>query len=502
MRRVVLLLLCLLLRPLPLAAQVLERGAISTVSVGSLCNDGACVIVQPAIAPSIVWQVSGTFTGTLTFESMSDGATWVAVEATNTATGAVVTTTTAVGSFQVDNAGFLQLRVRATAAVTGVALVVATRGWTLGANLQAQTLFFSPDNTYDIGASAALRPRDIWVGRNVRVAGLITSPQYCGNTTGCIQMTSDGVITLQDNAGTSFGRLNFGGTTASFPSLKRAGVSLQARLADDSGYTNFGAAKLYVGTGTQSVISSSADGVIALTNNAETDFTRLTFGGTTNGFPALRRSALGGNQSIDVRLADNSGGGDFGALSYYINGAIKMAAASGDGIFTITNFGGTDFSRLNFGGTTSSFPSLKRNGAQLDVNLGDGSALATLNAANLTASGKVFLSTSFFYTGAPTVSSGFGSSPAITGTMTSFRINVGTGGSATGGVLATGATAPNGWNCFVDNITALAANRANQRTAMTASSTTTVTIQNQTISTGAALAWTASDVIAMNCIAF
>ena len=102
---------------------------------------------------------------------------------------------------------------------------------------------------------------------------------------------------------------------------------------------------------------------------------------------------------------------------------------------------------------------------------------------------------------APTVSSGFGTTPVITGTTTSFRVNVGTGGTATGGVL-TMPTAATGWNCKVDNLTGQAANRADQRSVQTAGATTTVTVQNQTISTGAALAWSASDILSLVCAAY
>jgi hypothetical protein len=47
---------------------------------------------------------------------------------------------------------------------------------------------------------------------------------------------SDGVVTLFDNAQTNFGRLQFGGTTASFPALKRSSTVLQARLANDGDF--------------------------------------------------------------------------------------------------------------------------------------------------------------------------------------------------------------------------------------------------------------------------
>jgi hypothetical protein len=48
---------------------------------------------------------------------------------------------------------------------------------------------------------------------------------------------SDGVFLVANNTANGFGRLQFGGTTSSFPSLKRSTTSLQARLADDSAFT-------------------------------------------------------------------------------------------------------------------------------------------------------------------------------------------------------------------------------------------------------------------------
>ena len=103
----------------------------------------------------------------------------------------------------------------------------------------------------------------------------------------------------------------------------------------------------------------------------------------------------------------------------------------------------------------------------------------------------------------PTISSGFGTTPSIAAAngTAAFTVNVGTGGTASAGVIGLPA-ATTGWICSVNNVTAKAANRADQGTFQTATTTTTVTIQNQTISTGAALAWTASDIIQMICTGY
>jgi hypothetical protein len=103
---------------------------------------------------------------------------------------------------------------------------------------------------------------------------------------------------------------------------------------------------------------------------------------------------------------------------------------------------------------------------------------------------------------APTISSGFGTSPAVTGNngTAAFTVNVGSGGTATTGILAM-PTAANGWNCQINDVTAAAANVA-YNTRQTASSINTVTVQNQTTSTSAAVAWGANDILGMSCFAY
>lgn len=52
-----------------------------------------------------------------------------------------------------------------------------------------------------------------------------------------INPVSNGVAFLSDNTGVNFGRLQLGGTTSAFPAIKRSAATLQARLADDTGFT-------------------------------------------------------------------------------------------------------------------------------------------------------------------------------------------------------------------------------------------------------------------------
>lgn len=60
---------------------------------------------------------------------------------------------------------------------------------------------------------------------------------YYGSRVG-ILAPANGVMTIKNSFTDGFDRLQFGGATNAFPALKRSTTSLQARLADDSNFTN------------------------------------------------------------------------------------------------------------------------------------------------------------------------------------------------------------------------------------------------------------------------
>jgi hypothetical protein len=81
--------------------------------------------------------------------------------------------------------------------------------------------------------------------------------------------SSDGVLSLRNNAQTDFGRLQFGGTTSSFPALKRSTTFLQARLADDSAFAGFASANVQAATAyTVATLPTPATGMIARVTDA------------------------------------------------------------------------------------------------------------------------------------------------------------------------------------------------------------------------------------------
>lgn len=95
-----------------------------------------------------------------------------------------------------------------------------------------------------------------------------------------IRSSTDGVIDLFNNNVNGFNRINFGGTDNTAPALKRTTTIIQARLADDSDFTQFDAKRLTITHGTQVVDQSALD--ITATWNAPVVTTTGTSGnGTT-----------------------------------------------------------------------------------------------------------------------------------------------------------------------------------------------------------------------------
>jgi hypothetical protein len=108
--------------------------------------------------------------------------------------------------------------------------------WSIGAT--TGNFLAGVDNTYDIGASGANRPRSIYVANSV-IGANCSFTQYVAIGPSGTQMreSANGILALYNGGFNDFNRLQFGGTTSSFPSLQRNGSELRVRLADDSGFT-------------------------------------------------------------------------------------------------------------------------------------------------------------------------------------------------------------------------------------------------------------------------
>ena len=180
----------------------------------------------------------------------------------------------------------------------------ADGGLALGGN---QT--FSTDNTYDIGASGASRPANVNVGTSISIGtvdftnaplnirangaglGFIVSrsaTEYTEFISGGIEKGLRGIGTVPfkiKNDGDIFfvvggtellrinattGLIQFSGTSASFPALKRSSTGLQVRLADDTDFAPFYAATVRHKAYTVATLPSAAsfEGAIAYVTDA------------------------------------------------------------------------------------------------------------------------------------------------------------------------------------------------------------------------------------------
>lgn len=227
---------------------------------------------------------------------------------------------------------------------------------TLQAGVLSQSLLVSANNTYDIGTDA-LRFRDIYFSRDLRGGNVQTGSGANLGWAGASQMQapSNGVITLFNSAGTDFTRLQFGGTTASFPALKRSSTALQVVLADDSDFAPLAAG------------AATLKGSLKFTTDAAYDL---------------------GESGVRARDGYYSGtlygGGLNAAPAANIGWQTRTQLQSpSDGVLTLGNIGGTGFDRAQFGGTTSSFPAWKRSSAALHARLADDSAFTDVHVQTI-----------------------------------------------------------------------------------------------------------------------
>lgn len=75
---------------------------------------------------AVAFQLSGTFSATVTFEGTLDGSNWEALEAEDAGSGTQATTATAAGIYLVPTAGLEQVRARCSTYVSGTVEVDAT----------------------------------------------------------------------------------------------------------------------------------------------------------------------------------------------------------------------------------------------------------------------------------------------------------------------------------------------------------------------------------------
>lgn len=206
-----------------------------------------------------------------------------------------------------------------------------TGGFTTGAAVTLAGNLLFTDATYDIGASGATRPRDFFLSRNAVVGGTL-------GVTGVATFTAAAV--LSSGATVTTGGFTVSAGTTAVQALTATSVTATAQV--------YAGAAMELGWNIRAKMRSPSDGVVTLYNDANTDFSRLQFGGTTAAFPSWRRNGT----TLAARLADDSAdspiscsslsmaGALTGATTGTFSGAVSSSSATG-GIGYAAGAGGT-----------------------------------------------------------------------------------------------------------------------------------------------------------------
>lgn len=118
MRRILVLAALLLALARPSDAQTVTSRVSTTT-----CPGTGCIAVSVIGVAGLGVQVTGTYSGTLSFEGSVDGLTFVALLATPPGTTTAVTSTTSTGVWQSNVGGLTIVRVRMSSYSSGIATV-------------------------------------------------------------------------------------------------------------------------------------------------------------------------------------------------------------------------------------------------------------------------------------------------------------------------------------------------------------------------------------------
>lgn len=147
---------------------------------------------------------------------------------------------------------------------------------------------------------------------------------------------TDGKIVLYNNAATGFTALQFGGTSASEPSIKRSGAVLAFRLADDSADANITAGQITTSSNInvaagatinwigRSIISPATDGTLTFYTNAGTIGARLDFATDAT----LKVFARDGTTPAALQAGSGVFGGTLTGAGLFSTGNVQAATSN------------------------------------------------------------------------------------------------------------------------------------------------------------------------------
>lgn len=529
MKRIVLLLAGLaVLWPVAAQAQQQVSGNLSTVAAacGTPPVSGSTGYLFLPVGTnngSATFNLGGTWSGTMSFFGSADGAaTWKAIGVLpSTGTGTAVTTATANGAWQFNPGAYTHVCIAFTTATSGTAVTTINLGQASaraggGSNGASGTVSGQANGVIPLGTTATSITQQSHLDDGVTTASTITSteniaaPAYVTTGAGggyfqCTAGTAPGVGTA------STIRLSCPATATAyeilFPTASSTGI-LHATDATNvntwsiSAVTSADATGNTSGSGNFCLVTSCTMVTPTLGAASATSINKvaITAPATSATLTILNGKTLTANNSLTLAGTDSTTQ-TFGANSAKVLTSIPSTAAentiapTANGVVALTIQGTAGTGNPNIANFSNSFGMPQ---AQIDA-FGDITSTNQVGAfTGYLINGKLLIGGAGT---APSVSSGFGSGASVTANNGSgaFRLNVGTGGAATTGVISL-PTASTGWNCYASDITTQTATVARTQQ-IGAGGTTSVTIGNFS-DLGAAAAWVASDVLIVSCFAF
>jgi hypothetical protein len=310
-------------------------------------------------------QVSGTFSGTMTFEATSDGSNWNTVTLTKLSDASAVTTATAAGQYSIVNSGIWLIRARATTWASGTANLTAVFGngtiplIPVGSEAPASATFWLATANAALPNASVLGALGSGLVLNATTTGIpsIYAGSSCTNqfvrslsavgAAACasVSLTADVTGTLPvANGGTSLATLTahaiYVGNTTSAPtalSVGATGTVLAGATGADPAFTATPTLDSIVGSGGQSLVLTTADVTeiyrstnpqllyLYNTRTSGSNYERGGIGWASNSLQILTNSAgAGGNQFIQVAP------GGTATWRFHTDGSLRPLASGED----------------------------------------------------------------------------------------------------------------------------------------------------------------------------
>jgi hypothetical protein len=247
----------------------------------------------------------------------------------------------------------------------------------------------SATNTYDIGASAGNRPRNIFAAGYM----LANTGFYFGLAGGAVGLEgspSEGIMRLYADVG--FARLQFGGTSNLFPALKRSSTTLQVRLADDSAFAPLQSGNITIQSpvGTASILRVNSTAANATSGNSgphaiEVYDSSGTLAAFIRGNGLVAGAAVGLSDDSTAAMSQSQGGfmlGQTSAIAWAASGQWWQAKDIGlrrnaANVLEVNNGTSGSFADLRFRAATMSGNLTLGSGNNLVLNTTTGTKIGT-----------------------------------------------------------------------------------------------------------------------------